>query len=168
MWGLRLQGSIELRVARAGELSGVIEWPVDADYATHRQYAADAGEHGLHFGPRHDVAGVGAEHGVERAWRPFAIHVQRQRRQDVGQLRLLLPRDDAWVVLRHIAGLPDEKRQRRAEEHRVLAGAAADFQDAPAIREGVAQDREDGLAVPLAGGGKLSAHAGIMPVEAWQ
>ncbi len=38
--------------------------------------------------------------------------------------------------------------------HRMLAGAAADFQDGPSIAEMFAQDSEDGLTIPLGRGRK--------------
>ena len=55
------------------------------------------------------------------------------------------------MVVRQVGRLPLQVRQGGGEVDRVLAGAAADFQDAATRREVGAQDREDGVAV--AGGG---------------
>ena len=55
------------------------------------------------------------------------------------------------MVVRQVGRLPLQVRQGGGEVHGVLAGAAADFQDAATRREVSAQDCEDGVAV--AGGG---------------
>jgi hypothetical protein len=62
------------------------------------------------------------------------------------------------MVLDHVRALPDQVRQVRGEVHRVLAGAAADLEDAAAVREHGAQHRQDRVAVALRTGREGLVH----------
>ena len=59
------------------------------------------------------------------------------------------------MIAGQVAGMPVQVRQRRGEIHRVLAGAAADFQDLVRTGKLASQYRKDGVTVLFAGLGIL-------------
>ena len=159
---LAAQHRIELRIAQAAELASVFEGPVNAKQAVGRQQAADAGKHRFDFVPCHDVAGIGRKYRVERPRRPIRLaHRQRQRCSDVRQVRLLLPGEDAGMVLRQVAAVPDQMRHGSAEIYRVLTGAAADFKYMRTVFQDLLEQGADGCAVAFAGGRELLGHGAI-------
>ena len=75
------------------------------------------------------------------------------RRREILQSCFLEPPASPVQIRGELGGLPAQMRHRRGEMHGVLAGAAADFKDAPSIGEVPPQDLEDRLAVARAGFG---------------
>jgi hypothetical protein len=97
------------------------------------------------------VQGVGAENRVIAFSRPSTLDIELDGRRRIRQGRLIQPCANAGQILRSFGCLPDQARQRGGKVDGMLAGAAADFQNPPAIGEVF---RQDGIAV--AGAGRAS------------
>jgi hypothetical protein len=98
--------------------------------------------------------GIGIEDGIDCFKRPCSvIQIDGQRRQHVGQPGFVQPGVDAGMVLGQLAGLPAQVGQRLAEIHRMLPGAAGNFEYLFAIGKNFLQHGQDGIAVLFAGFG---------------
>ncbi len=96
------------------------------------------------------MRGISGEHGVVAG--AFGIcrpDVQLERRQDVRELHFGAPGFDRGMLLRQVAGLPLDVRQRLREMDGMLAGPRPDLEDARATLQLLAQDFENRLPVAL-------------------
>src|ERR1051325_6397977 len=146
-----LQPRVELRVARRAGLAAIVERSVEREHAPRGKKRADAGKEALDLLPRHDVASIGRKQRGRLNGRERTVHVELDRLQKPRGLGFLAPQPNTRQVLRHVARLPGEVRQGGGGISRGLAGARADLEHMTPVGKDTPQDREDRLAVALAG-----------------